>query len=221
MQNQKARFIKVKASKDDVRCLYARLSHLYDSWGFLMESKAVNRTVEIVNIQDGENILEVAIGTGTLFKRIVALNRNGKNEGIDLSPDMLSRAKKRLGKRFTNYSLRVGDAYSIQYPDETFDLLLNNYMFDLLPEEDFGKVLLEFKRVLRNKGRMVITSMTFGQRWYSRIWDWLVSKNPGLLASCRPISLEEDIQCNGFQNIHAEYISQLTFPSMVIYAEKP
>jgi len=103
LQNQKARFIKVKASKDDVRRLYARLSHLYDSWGFLMESKAINRAVEIANTRDGENILEVAIGTGTLFKRIVALNRNGKNEGIDLSPDMLSRAKRRLGKRFTNY----------------------------------------------------------------------------------------------------------------------
>jgi len=221
LQSQKARFIKVQASKDDVRRLYARLSHLYDSWGFLMESKAVGRAIEIANIRDGENILEVAVGTGTLFKRIVALNHRGKNEGIDLSPDMLSRAKKRLGKRFTNYSLQVGDAYSLPHPDDTFDLLLNNYMFDLLPEEDFGQVLLEFRRVLSHKGRMVITSMTFGQRWYSRIWDWLVHRNPSLLAGCRPVSLEEDMLHTGFQNIHAEYISQLTFPSMVIYAEKP
>lgn len=103
MQSQKARFIKVQSSKDDVRRLYARLSRLYDSWGFLMESKAVDRAIELANIQDGENILEVAVGTGTLFKRIVALNHNGKNDGVDLSPDMLSRAKKRLGKRFANY----------------------------------------------------------------------------------------------------------------------
>ena len=80
MQNQKARFIKVKASKDDVRRLYARLSYLYDSWGFLTESKTVNRAVEMANKRDGEYILEVAVGTGTLFKRIVALNRNSKNE---------------------------------------------------------------------------------------------------------------------------------------------
>jgi ubiquinone/menaquinone biosynthesis C-methylase UbiE len=172
-------------------------------------------------MQDGENILEVAVGTGTLFKRIVALNHNGKNEGIDLSPDMLSRAIKRLGKKFTNYSLRVGDAYSLQYSDDIFDVLFNNYMFDLLPEEDFGRVLLEFKRVLKHRGRMVITSMTFGRRWYSRIWDWLVHKNPSLLAGCRPVSLEEDILHAGFENIHTEYVSQLTFPSMVIYAEKP
>ncbi|MFC1983077.1 class I SAM-dependent methyltransferase [Chloroflexota bacterium] len=221
MQSQKARFIKVHASKDDVRRLYARLSYLYDSWGFLTESKAVDRAVELANIQDGENILEVAVGTGTLFKRIVALNHNGKNEGIDLSPDMLSRAKKRLGKRFTNYSLQVGDAYSLEHSDDTFDVLFNNYMFDLLPEEDFGQVLLEFKRVLKHGGRMVITSMTFGRRWYSRIWDWMVHKNPSLLAGCRPVSLEEDIMHADFENIHAEYVSQLTFPSMVIYAEKP
>lgn len=221
MQSQKARFIKVQSSKDDVRRLYARLSRLYDSWGLLTESKAVDRAVELANIQDGENILEVAVGTGTLFKRIVALNHNGKNEGIDLSPDMLSRAEKRLGKRFSNYSLQIGDAYSLQYPDGTFDLLFNNYMFDLLPEEDFGQVLLEFKRVLRHKGRVVIASMTFGQGWYNWIWDWLVHRNPSILAGCRPVSLEEDILGTGFQNAHTEYISQLIFPSMVIYAKKP
>ncbi len=221
MQSPKTRFVKVQASKDDVRRIYARLSHLYDSWSFLLESKAVNKAIELVNIRNGESILEVAIGTGILFKRIVALNHSGKNEGIDLSPDMLSRAKKRLGKRFVNYSLKVGDAYSLQYPDETFDLLINNYMFDLLPEEDFGRVLLEFRRVLRHKGRMVITNMTFGQKWYNRIWDRLVYINPSLLAGCRPVSLKEDILQADFRNIYAEYVSQLTFPSMVIYAEKP
>ncbi len=94
-------------------------------------------------------------------------------------------------------------------------------MFDLLPEEDFSQVLLEFKRVLKHEGRMVITSMTFGQRWYSRIWDWLLHRNPVLLAGCRPVSLDEDLLHTGFKNIYAEYVSQLTFPSMVIYAEKP
>ncbi|MFC1894188.1 class I SAM-dependent methyltransferase, partial [Chloroflexota bacterium] len=79
------------------------------------------------------------------------------------------------------------------YSDDTFDLLFNNYMFDLLPEEDFSQVLLEFRRALRQKGRIAITSMTFGQRWYSRIWDLLVHRNPSLLAGCRPISLEEGV----------------------------
>ena len=211
----------MRASKGDIRRLYARLSYLYDSWGFLVESKATDRALKLADIRDGESILEVAVGTGTVFGRIIALNPGGRNEGIDLSLEMLARAEKKLGKRFANYSLLVADAYSLPYPGETFDLVVNDYMFDLLPEEDFGQVLLEFKRILKSGGRMVITSMTPGRNWYSRVWDWLIRRNPGLLAGCRPVSLEEDLRRSGFQNIHSEYVSQLTFPSLVMCADKP
>jgi ubiquinone/menaquinone biosynthesis C-methylase UbiE len=222
MKNGSHRFIEVKLSKTDVKRIYARVSNIYDFWSFLTESKAVSRAVQIANIKNGETILEVAVGTGYLFERIVWINQAGRNEGIDLSPEMLEKAKNRLGsKRFHNYSLKVADAYSLSYPDETFDLIMNSYMFDLLPEEDFPRVLNEFKRVLKPGGRMVITSMTYGRKWYSRLWDWLLSKAPGILEGCRPISLEEDIKQAGFANIHAEYASQFTFPSLIVYAEKP
>jgi ubiquinone/menaquinone biosynthesis C-methylase UbiE len=222
MRNTNHRFIKVKLSKKDVRRIYARVSNVYDFWAFLTESKAVRRAIQMANISNGENILEVAVGTGYLFERIVSINQAGRNDGIDLSPEMLERAKKRLSsKRFHNYSLKVADAYSLPYQDETFDLIVNNYMFDLLPEEYFHHVLGEFKRVLKPGGRMLITSMTPGRTWYSQFWDWLLHKAPGILEGCRPISLEEDVNQIGLTNIHAEYVGQFTFPSLVIYAEKP
>jgi ubiquinone/menaquinone biosynthesis C-methylase UbiE len=221
MRVVKPRFTPLHLSKDDIRRAYAKLSHIYDLWGFLTESKAVERALQLAHIKNGDAILEVAVGTGSVFKRIVASNEKGRNEGIDLSPDMLSKAKQRLKGQFTNYSLQVADAYSLPYPACTFDLLINNYMFDLLPEEDFPRVLSEFHRVMKPGGRVVITSMTLGGSWYSRIWDWLIYKSPDLLAGCRPISLEADIKKAGFQNIQAEYVSQFTLPSLVIYAEKP
>ena len=217
----KLRFTQVNKSKNDVRRIYARLSGIYDFWGYLTESKAIVRALEIAAIRDGESILEVAVGTGRVFERIVSANSTGRNEGIDLSPEMLAVAEKRLSGRFSNYSLGVGDTYSLSYPDGSFDLIVNNFMFDLLPEPDFTLVLGEFKRLLKPGGRMVITSMTPGRKWYSRIWDRLVARNPGILAGCRPISLEEDVRNGGFTNIRAEYISQMTFPSLVLYAEKP
>ena len=220
MGSNKSRFIPVKSSKDDVRRRYARLSRIYDFWGVLTESKAVKRALQLARIRNGESVLEVAVGTGNLFEQIVSMNANGRNEGIDLSPEMLAKAKERLKKHHGNYSLKVADAYSLPYPDGSFNLVISNYMFDLLPEEDFSRVLLEFKRVLRPGGRMVITSMTPGRRWYSRIWDWLVSKAPHILEGCRPISLEEDVTQAGFRNIHEEYVSQFSFPSLILYAEK-
>lgn len=210
----------MKLTTNDVRRIYARLSRLYDLWGFLVESKAADRALKFANIQDGESILEVAVGTGVMFERILNLNPSGKNEGIDLSPEMIARCTQRLSKRFSNYSLRVGDARFLPYSDETFDLVVNNYMFDLLPEEDFNRVLIEFGRIMKPGSRIVITSMTPGRNWYSCGWDWLVQNIPNLLAGCRQVSLEEDFRRCGFQNIHTEYVSQLTFPSQIVYAEK-
>jgi len=221
VESEKCRFTRATLSKNDVRRTYARLSGVYDFWGFVTESKAVERALQLANIRNGENILEVAVGTGNVFEMIVAVNKNGRNEGIDLSPEMLARAEQRLKKRFSNYSLRVADAYSLPYPGGTFDLIVSNYMFDLLPEEDFSRVLLEFKRLLKSGGRIIITSMTQGRKWYSRIWDWLVRKSPGILEGCRPVSLEEDVEQAGYRNIRTEYVSQFTFPSLIVYAEKP
>ncbi len=214
------RFIEVKLTRGDVRRIYARLSRFYDAWGFLLESKAAGRALELACIRDGESVLEVAVGTGVVFERILRLNPQGRNEGIDLSSEMLGRCRKRLSRRFSNYSLQVADAHSLPYPDETFDLIVNNYMFDLLPEADFGPVLAELRRVIKHGGRLVITSMAPGRVWYARLWGRLLRRAPKLLAGCRPVSLEEDIRRGGFGNIHAEYISQLTFPSEVICARK-
>ena len=220
MGSEKCRFTPVNLSKSDVRRTYARLSRIYDFWGFLTESKAVGKAVQLANIKNGERVLEVAVGTGVVFERIVAANKDGQNDGIDLSPEMLARAENRLKNHYSNYSLKVADAYSLPYPDATFDLVINSYMFDLLPEKDFSQVLMEFKRVLKPGGRVVITSMTMGRKWYSRIWDWLVRKAPNILEGCRPISLEWDAKQVGFSNIHEEYVSQFSFPSLILYAEK-
>jgi ubiquinone/menaquinone biosynthesis C-methylase UbiE len=218
---EKCRFTPVKLTKNDVRRRYARLSYIYNFWGLLTESKTVEKALQMADIRNGESILEVAAGTGNVFERIVSKNTNGRNEGIDLSSEMLARAEKRLKKHFSNYSLQVADAYSMPYPDETFDLIMNNYMFDLLPEQDFSQVLQEFKRVLKSGGRIVVTSLTPGRRWYNRFWDWLIRKAPNILEGCRPVSLQEDIKKAGFQDIREEYVSQLTLESLVISADKP
>jgi len=109
-----------------------------------MESKARQRCLEMADIKNGESVLEVAVGTGILFEKILELNPTGRNEGIDLSEQMLSRARERVHRSgVSDYVLKVGDAYRLQYHDNSFDLVLNNYMFDLIPEKDFGVILSE------------------------------------------------------------------------------
>ena len=120
-------------SQAEIPSVYDSLSKTYDIWGKLAETQARNRAIELADIQDGQTILEVAVGTGLGFYGIVQQNPNGVNIGVDISTGMLKKAKKRLGKLpEANYELKVESAFNLEAEDNYFDLLMNNYMFDLI-----------------------------------------------------------------------------------------
>lgn len=211
-----------KLNKDEVREAYRRYASTYEIWSGVTESKARQRCLQAAHIKDGESVLEVAVGTGILFEKILQLNPTGRNEGIDLTEEMLSRARARVEKLgASGYVLKVGDAYHLQYPDNSFDVVLNNYMFDLIPEKDFVAILSEFRRVLGKGGRIVLVNMTKGSRLFNAVWEWLYRIQPSLLGGCRGIELKPYLEKVGFEKIRREYVSQMSFPSEVIYGVKP
>ena len=117
--------------------------------------------------------------------------------------------------------MKIGDAYRLDYADESFDLVLNNYMFDLIPERDFITILNEFKRVLKHGGRLILVNMTRGSYLFNAVWDWLYGIRPALLGGCRGVELKPYLEQEGFEKIHREYVSQVSFPSEVIRASRP
>ena len=208
-----------KLEKGRVADIYRRIAPSYDLWAWLTESRARDRCLELADVHDGEDVLEVAAGTGLAFARVLQANPSGRNEGIDLTEAMLVRAEKKAARSgSSNYRLRIGDAYAMDFPDNSFDVLINNYMFDLLPQQDFIAVLEEFRRVLRPGGRLAMVNMTRGEYWYNGLWERLYRINPALLGGCRGVSLLPQIEACGFGQSRREYMSQLTFPSEIVFA---
>lgn len=208
-----------RLNKLEVIAVYSNTAVVYDIWGAVTESKAREKAMALAEIRDGESILEVAVGTGLTFFEILKANPNGENAGIDLTPAMLEKARRKAAKTgAVNYQLAVGDAYNLQFPDRHFDLLMNNYMFDLLPEKDFLTVLAEFKRVIKPGGRLVLVNMTRGESLYQKFWEGVYNFNPNWLGGCRGVLLHEYLNLAGFKNIGREMISQFGFPSEIISA---
>ncbi len=208
--------------KRQVAPIYRKIAPSYDLWARLTESKARDRCLELAAIEDGEAVLEVAVGTGLAFEKILRLNPSGRNDGIDLTDAMLARAERRATRSGAgNYRLVIGDAYNLEFANGSYDVLINNYMFDLLPQEDFPIVLREFKRVLRPGGRLAMVNMTHGERWYNGLWERIYRINPALLGGCRGVLLLPQLEDCGFVNVHREYISQFTFPSEIMTAIRP
>jgi ubiquinone/menaquinone biosynthesis C-methylase UbiE len=210
-----------RLSQEDIVPLYNSLSGLYDIWGTLAESRARKRAIELADIKDGQKVLEVAVGTGLAFCEIVKRNRNGLNLGIDISPGMLDKAKKRLSKLTgVNYQLELGSAFRLPAEDQKFDLLVNNYMFDLIPFEEMDAILAEFRRVLKKDGKLVLVNMTKGERFGSGLYDLIFRLSPKSIGGCRGIRLSKLLMDHGFQVETREYHQQFLFPSEVIVAHR-
>jgi ubiquinone/menaquinone biosynthesis C-methylase UbiE len=208
-----------KLNKNDIIEVYTQTAPIYDVWGWLTETKARHTVLELANIQNGEAVLEVAVGTGVTFREILAANPDGSNFGIDLTQAMVDRANARVANtNARNYSISRGDAHHLAFPDGHFDLLINAYMFDLLPEEDFSIILGEFKRVLKPEGRLIIANMAKGQHFFQGFWEWLYKINPRWLGGCRFVSLSQPVAVAGFKIRHRQNLSQFGFPSEIISA---
>lgn len=210
-----------RIGQENIGAVYDRIAPIYDIWGMLTESKARNRALDLAEIEDGQSVLEVAVGTGLAFSEIVKRNPTGTNTGIDLSKGMLARAKKRMRKLpAANYTLIAGSAFHLDIEDESIDLLVNNYMFDLIPFDDMPKILAEFKRVLKKDGKLILINMTEGERFGSQLYDVIYTMSPKTMGGCRGVKLADRLKQHGFEVETREYYQQMLFPSEVIAARK-
>jgi ubiquinone/menaquinone biosynthesis C-methylase UbiE len=218
-QGQKV--LDARIRQEDIGSVYDRIAPIYDLWGRLTESKARHRAIELAKIEDGQSILEVAVGTGLAFSEILKRNPNGTNTGIDLSKGMLARAKKRVSRLpEANYTLKAGSAFQLDIEDESIDILVNNYMFDLIPFEDMPRILEEFRRVLKKGGKLILINMTEGERLGSKLYDVVYTISPRTMGGCRGVKLADRLKKHGFKVEIREYYQQMLFPSEVILARK-
>lgn len=97
----------------------------------------------------GMHVIDLASGTGepaiTLATRV---GPQGHVTALDLSADLLAIAEKRARHRgLANFTTQQGDAHSLPFPDNSFDLATSR--FGIMFFRDPGKALAELKRVLR------------------------------------------------------------------------
>ena len=217
--NQK--ILEARYTHEEIVRKYNWIAPIYDLFGIWMESKARQRAIDMAAIKNGEKILEVAFGTGLNFVEILKRNPQGWVNGIDVSMKMLERTRKRISKtEQKNYTLYLGDCRHLPFEDGTFDILMTQYLLDILPVEDFIPILLEFRSVLKDGGRIVLVNMTKGERWLNKIYEEIYKLKPPLLAGCRGVMAQPFLEEIGFKEFEREFVSQLGFPSEVVLGVK-
>jgi ubiquinone/menaquinone biosynthesis C-methylase UbiE len=116
-----------------------------------------DRLVELARLAPGESVLDVGCGTGTLA--IAAKRRvgsTGKVNGIDPSPEMIARARKKTLKAGVEVVFETAVAESLPFPEATFDAVLSTAMLHHLADDEARRQCIhEIRRVLRPGGRLL------------------------------------------------------------------
>jgi len=140
--------------KQTITKAYARWAPVYDLvFGAVFERgrHAAIAAAERV----GGRILEVGVGTGMSLPRY---SRDCRLCGVDISEPMLRKAQERV----TEFGLRnveglwVMDAEHLSFPDESFDVVVAQYVVTTVPNPE--ATLDEFARVLKPGGEIVLVS---------------------------------------------------------------
>jgi len=106
-------------------------------------------------------VLDVGCGTGKFAFRLHNKNRDLKIHGVDLSEEMINKAKAKL--KTDEIEFRTGDVEELPYESHTFDIITCSNSFHHYPKPVV--VLKEFHRVLAPGGHVMIVDGRVNDPW--------------------------------------------------------
>jgi phosphatidylethanolamine/phosphatidyl-N-methylethanolamine N-methyltransferase len=134
--------------------LYSDFAPLYDKvFGKIFYSR-LERVIEDLEIPGGAKVLEVGAGTGTSFP---AYPSHCEVTGIDLAPDMLARARRKIRENgWVHLKVMEMNALDLEFPEDSFDYVMAFHVVTVVP--DPVRMIEEAKRVCKPGGRIVIVN---------------------------------------------------------------
>jgi len=135
-------------------------------------SRLAGQFIDFVEVQDGERVLDMGSGTGSLAMALAAVTSSTEIVAIDPSKQYIQFARKRSGNSRVRF--HVGDAMNLPYPDGYFDKCLAQLMISFVP--DAHRVIAEMHRVTKAGGTIAACLWASG-RSNQRSWTfWEAAK---------------------------------------------
>jgi demethylmenaquinone methyltransferase/2-methoxy-6-polyprenyl-1,4-benzoquinol methylase len=202
-----------------VRRMFDRIAPVYDVMNRVMTAgldRRWRRLAAEAAVWPGDRVLDACCGTGDLA--VEAGRRGGRVVGLDFSPRMLERARRKSG----TIEWVEGDALALPFADGEFDAVTIG--FGVRNFEDLPRGLRELRRALRPGGRIAVLEITrprgllrpFFRLWFDVLVPFAGRVLPGgqaytyLPASVRRFPGPDDLSAlferAGFEGVHYQLL---------------
>lgn len=138
-----------------------------------MTTPTAARLVKFARVKGGQKVLDVGCGTGVVA--VTAGQAGAHTRGIDLTPELLERARNNARLASLDIDFREGDAEALPFDDEVFDVVLSQFGHMFAPRPMV--VLAEMLRVLKPGGTIAFAT------WPPEL---LIGSSFGLVSSYMP-----------------------------------
>jgi SAM-dependent methyltransferase len=140
----------------------------------LFTTPVAGQLVKFAGIRSGENVLDVATGTGVVA--ITAARSGAQVSGLDLTPALLEQAieDSRIA-RMENIAWTEGDVESLPYPDASFDVVLSQFGHIFAPRPEVA--VSEIRRVLKTGGRFAFAAWP-PEHFVGRLFSFIGQHSP-------------------------------------------
>lgn len=170
-----------------VRSLYNRLAPFYDvvsrPYGWFWSKRLAEQAISELRLRPGDTVVDLGTGTGRNLPELAGcVGPAGRVVGVDLSPGMLERARRRVTDLgLDTVELVEADIAEFDLPSGA-DAVVSSYAMEMLP--DYDEVIARLVEQLRRGGRIVVNGLRDPDRWP----EWIVRLGSAL---SRPFGVSE------------------------------